>query len=176
MKIEDLKAQGLTDEQINFVMAEHGKVVNPLKAERDTYKTKLDTTEASLKKFDGVDVTELNKEIEKLKDDLKAKDTEVQTKVAEIEFNTKLDKAISGFGARNSKAVMALLDIDNLKGSKNQDNDIKTALETVKKDNSYLFQDVNVPRVVSSTPGINKDVEDKKSQANEALRSLFGKE
>ena len=35
---------------------------------------------------------------------------------------------------------MALLDLDTLKGSKNQKDDIKTALEEVKKDNDYLFK------------------------------------
>ena len=34
MNTDDLKAQGLTQEQIDFVMAEHGKVVNPLKSDR----------------------------------------------------------------------------------------------------------------------------------------------
>lgn len=36
MKREDLTAKGLTTEQIDFVMAEYGKEINPLKAERDS--------------------------------------------------------------------------------------------------------------------------------------------
>ena len=38
MKREDLTAKGLTTEQIDFVMAEYGKEINPLKAERDSCK------------------------------------------------------------------------------------------------------------------------------------------
>ena len=41
MNTDDLKAQGLTQEQIDFVMAEHGKVVNPLKSDRDSFEAQL---------------------------------------------------------------------------------------------------------------------------------------
>ena len=54
----------------------------------------------------------------------------------------------------------------------------KTAVKIieVKKENDYLFaSDKPVPRVVSTTSGINNDAQTKKEQANEALRSLFGK-
>ena len=71
---------------------------------------------------------------------------------------------------------MALLDVDTLKASKNQAQDIETALAGLKKDNDYLFQSTTpVPKVVSTTGGINTDAQTKKGQANEALRSLFGK-
>ena len=63
-----------------------------------------------------------------------------------------------------------------LKESKNQEADIKSALEAVKKENAYLFQDVNIPYVVSSTPGQSKNNDDLKTQANEALRSLLGRD
>ena len=55
MKREDLTAQGLTAEQVEFVMSEYGKEVNPLKAERDSYKAQLDTAQASLKAMEGID-------------------------------------------------------------------------------------------------------------------------
>ena len=41
MNTDDLKAQGLTQEQIDFVMAEHGKVVNPLKSECDSFDRRI---------------------------------------------------------------------------------------------------------------------------------------
>ena len=49
MKTEDLQAKGLNQEQIDFVMSEYGKDVNAIKAERDGYKTQLDTAQTSLK-------------------------------------------------------------------------------------------------------------------------------
>ena len=39
MKTEDLKAQGLSDEQINFVMAENGKDLKTLQDENAALKT-----------------------------------------------------------------------------------------------------------------------------------------
>lgn len=46
MKTEDLKAQGLTDEQIAFVMAENGKDINREKVKADSYKSQLETAKA----------------------------------------------------------------------------------------------------------------------------------
>lgn len=177
LKTEDLQAQGLTQEQINYVMAEYGKEVNPLKADRDTLRTQLQTAQSTLKSFEGVNVAELQGKITQLTNDLAAKDTEYQQKLSDRDFNDTLKEAISAAGARNAKAVMALLNQESLKSSKNQKEDVQKALEAVKKDNDYLFQpEKPLPRVVSTTSGPNPAVEDKKTQANEALRSFFGKE
>ncbi len=69
---------------------------------------------------------------------------------------------------------MPFLDTEKLKSSKNQDADIKAAFEGLKKDQSYLFNDPTVPRVVGSTSGADQKNDTAKTQANEALRSLFG--
>lgn len=177
LKTEDLQAQGLTQEQINFVMSEYGKEINPLKSDRDNLRSQLQTAQATLKSFEGVNVNDLQNKIITLTNDLATKETEYQQKLADRDFNDALKEAISASGARNAKAVMALLDPDALKASKNQKEDIQKALDTVKKENDYLFQpEKPVPKVVSMTPGVNTAVEDKKTQANEALRSFFGKE
>ena len=170
MKREDLTAQGLTAEQVEFVMSEYGKEVNPLKAERDSYKTQLDTTQASLKAIEGIDAAGL------LTKQLQGKDAEIEKIKSDYAFDASVKDAIRKASGRNEKAIMALLDVDTLKASKNQAQDIEAALTALKKDNDYLFQsNVQVPRVVSSTSGINNDVQTKKEQANEALRSLLGK-
>ena len=176
LKTETLKEKGLTQEQIDFVMAEVGKEINSLTVERDSYKTQLDTAQASLKAMEGIDPAELNRQISDLNTKLSGKDAEIEKIKADYAFNDGLKEAIRKSGARNSKAVMALLDLEALKKSKNQTADIEAALEGVKKENDYLFvSDKPVPRVVSATPGINPDAQTKKEQANEALRSLFGK-
>ena len=66
MKREDLTAKGLTTEQIDFVMAEYGKEINPLKAERDSYKNQLDTAQASLKAMEGIDAAALQTKVTNL--------------------------------------------------------------------------------------------------------------
>lgn len=177
LKTDDLLAQGLTQEQVNYVMAEFGKEINPIKAERDNLSSQLDTARTALKSFEGVDVKELQGKITQLTNDLTAKENEYKESIAERDFNDLLKEVISASGARNAKAVAALLDQKTLKESKNQKEDIQKALEGIKKDNDFLFQpEKPVPRVVSTTQGPSPQMDDKKTQANEALRSLFGKE
>lgn len=175
LKTETLKEKGLTQEQIDFVMAEVGKEINSLTAERDTYKSQLDTANTTLESLKGVDVAGLQSTINDLKTQLGNKDGEIEKIKADYAFDTLLKGAIRSASGRNEKAIMALLDVDTLKASKNQEADIKAAIENLKKDDAYLFQNTNVPRVVSSTHGINPDVQTKKEQANEALRALYGK-
>lgn len=43
MKTEELKAQGLTEEQISFVMAENGKDLKKLQKENDNLSADRDT-------------------------------------------------------------------------------------------------------------------------------------
>lgn len=176
LKTETLREKGMSQEQIDFVMAEVGKEINSITAERDTYKTQLDTAQASLKAMEGVDAAGLQQSVKDLQTQLSGKDAEIEKIKADYAFNDSLKEAIRKSGAKNCKAVMALLDIDTLKKSKNQTVDIEAALEGVKKENDYLFaSDKPLPRVVSTTSGIDQTAQTKKEQANEALRSLFGK-
>lgn len=84
--------------------------------------------------------TELNGKIAALTADLAKKDSDYQAKIADMEFNSVLDTAISGSKARNSKTVKALLDLEALKASKNQSEDIKAAIEKIKAENDFLFE------------------------------------
>ena len=113
-------------------------------SQRDNYKSSLDDVNAKLKEFEGVDVNDLQGQITKLQGDLKAKDDEYAAKEADRMFMDSVKEAVKTAGGRNEKAVIAMLDIDALKKSKNQSDDIKTALENVKKSDGYLFG-VNEP-------------------------------
>lgn len=176
MRREDLTAKGLTAEQVDFVMAEYGKELNPMKAERDSYKAQLDTAQASLKAMEGIDAAGLQTKVTELTNQLKGKDTEIEKIRSDYTFDLAVREAIRKASGRNEKAIMALLDIDTLKASKNQAQDITAALDTLKKDNDYLFQaEKKTPHVVSVTSGINPEAQTKREQANEALRSLLGR-
>lgn len=72
-----------------------------------------------------------------------------------MEFNSVLDSAIAEVKAKNSKAVKALLDLEALKSSKNQSDDIKSALEKVKSENDYLFDGNSVPGGGGNPPETN---------------------
>ena len=158
MKREFLEALGLDKEIVDKIMTENGNDINKtkekLEAERDNYKSQLETAQNALKDFEGVDVKELKGKIDTLTADLTAKETDYQTKLTDMEFNSKLDGLITSSGARNAKAVKALLDLESIKSSKNQDTDLQTALEACKKDNEYLFgKDAPINSPVALTGG-----------------------
>lgn len=175
MKREFLKELGIAEDIIGKIMDENGKDINAEKAKVDAYKSQVDDVQAKLKAFDGVDVAQLQGKVAELTSSLAVKDTEYQQKLADIEFSRTLESVVAGAKPRNVKAVMALLDTDALKASKNQQADIKNALEAVKKENDFLFDPV--PRITGPTPGAGTPPPDTKSTAaaNDALRSLFGK-
>ena len=161
MKTEDLTKLGLSAEQLAEIQKLNGldiaaeqKKAEKIIAERDNYKSQLETAQNALKDFEGVDVKELKGKIDTLTADLTAKETDYQTKLADMEFNSKLDSLITSSGARNAKAVKALLDLESIKSSKNQDTDLQTALEACKKDNEYLFgKDAPINNPVALTGG-----------------------
>jgi hypothetical protein len=143
MKREFLEGLGIDKETVDKIMKENGDDINStrkkLEAERDDYKKRLDAAQESLKSFEGVDVAELKGKVASLTKDLETKDAEYASKIADMEFNDVLSNAIKEAGGRNVKAIKAMLDIDTLKASKNRSDDIKTALESTKKSDGYLF-------------------------------------
>lgn len=133
---EDKKAEFDKTWKENYrTKAEYDKAVE----QRDAHKTSLDEVNERLKEFEGVDVAELKGQITKLQGDIKAKDDEYAAKETERVFNDTLTEAIKSAGGRSTKAIMALLNIDELKASKNQSEDIKKALDTMKESDAYLF-------------------------------------
>ncbi|MCG4661070.1 phage scaffolding protein [[Clostridium] innocuum] len=170
--LEDLK---LEKETIDKIMDEHGKDVTKLTTERDNFKNQYETAQTALKGFEGVDVNELQTKISTLNTQLANKDTEWQGKLDELEFSGLLKDAVKGAGARNDKAVIALLDVANLKKSKNRQADIITALEAVKKDNGFLFEDDD-PQNVNLGGNHNNKPETKELTWESALEEHYGKE
>lgn len=120
--------------------------------QRDGYKSDLDDVNKKLDAFKDVDVADLQNQISTLKDDLKKKDEDYAAKEADRVFMDVLKESIKTAGGRNEKAVMALLDIDTLKESKNQGEDIKKALDAAKESDAYLFgKDEPINNAVGST-------------------------
>lgn len=166
MKTEDLKAQGLTEEQISFVMAENGKDIGKVKkdlenmtAERDKEKERADTAEETLKGFDGVDVEGLNKSIADWKKKAEDAEKDYKQKLADRDFNDLVSAEIAKANGLNKKAIMALLDVDTLKASKNQNEDVASAIKALAEaeDSKMLFKAENIvtPHFTSVNKGGN---------------------
>ena len=146
--------QQLTQEVVDAILAEHQRIVAANTTEITSLKDQLQTAKDGLKAFDGVDVAQLQGQITKLKQDLEDKDAAHQAELANMAFDRALDAAITGAKGRNAKAIKALLDLDALRGSKNQEADIKSALEGLQKDSGYLFDTGNVPPNLAPGPGV----------------------
>lgn len=148
MKREDLKALGLTDEQIDKVLNMHHDEMKPVKddlqkAQDDLTAAadKVKTTEDALKKFEGVDLEATKQQIEDLKKDLAQKDNDYQAQIADRDFQDILKDSIASAKGKNTKAIAALLDVNTLKKSKNQKEDIAAAIKalTEAEDSKMLF-------------------------------------
>lgn len=121
---------------------------NNQKAALDAASEKLKTTEETMKglnvkleEYKDVDVSELRKKIEDLTEDLKKKDAEYQKQMADRDFEDLLKDSISQAKGRNAKAITALLDVEKLKESKNQKDDVAAALKALseQEDSKMLF-------------------------------------
>ena len=172
----------LTDEQktaINKEMGENYKPVADWQKQVDKVQNlteQLDSTKEALKKFDGVDAEALNKQIADLNEALKNKDTEYQTQIADRAFQDMLKDAIASAKGKNAKAITALLDIDALKASKNQKEDIAAALKklTEAEDSKMLFGEPEPTHVGGGNP-IGAITKGGNTQTGtDAMRSIMG--
>lgn len=146
MKKEVLQELGLTEEQIAAVLKENEtditaeqKKTQSAELERDNYKGQLDTAQTTLKDFEGIDVNELQTKVQTLTTDLATKEAEYQGRIADMQFSDLLKGEIQKRGGRNEKAILGILDVESLKGSKNQSQDIAAALDSIKESDAYLF-------------------------------------
>lgn len=136
--LKEILGDSYTEEIDSKVSAEIGRGFvsrsdfNAKNEEVKTLQGQLETAQTGLKAFEGVDVDDLKGQIRKLKDDMAAQ-------ADSFRFDSLLDGAIRDAKGKNVKAVRALLDMDSLKASKDQTNDIKAALEKLAESDGYLF-------------------------------------
>lgn len=110
--------------------------------------TAMKDLQTKLGEFKDADVTglkdkvaELNKTIETLENDKKTIESDYQSKLSDRDFNDILKDSITSAKGKNAKAIAALLDVDALKASKNQKEDIAAAIKslTEAEDSKMLF-------------------------------------
>ena len=136
--------QPLTAEIIDAIMAEHGRGIEAAKrpyADYDTIKAQLATAQDTIKGFEGQDIEGVRKSAKEWEDKYNQALADHKKQMDDLAFDGALKDAIAAVKGKNDKAIRALLDVDALKSSKNQANDIKTALEALQKESGYLFGD-----------------------------------
>ena len=180
----------LTDEQKEKLKKEHNenyKTINEYekqaekietleKSVKDTEET-LKSTQEKLKEFEGVDTKALNDEIEKLKKTITDNESSYKAKIEERDFNDLIEKAIAGKKGVNAKAIMALLDIEALKASKNQAQDIESQLDALAKaENSKMLFGEPEPKSVGkgSTAGeVKKGGQGEEESLHDAIENYY---
>ena len=153
----------LTDEQktsIDKQVAENYKTVADYDKQKDKLinaEDKVKTLTESLDKFKDVNVEELSKTVTDLKEQLKKKDDDYAAQIADRDFSEIVKDSIAKANGKNAKAIKALLDIDTLKGSKNQSKDIEDAIKALSEaeDSKMLFGEPD-PTVVTKTNPIGQ--------------------
>lgn len=149
--LEILKAQGLTDEQIKSIQAsmKENKVYetslenaderySKLKTQKDDLKSQLDTANTTIE-----DLKKNNKDNETLQNTIKEHETTIENlkKEAEIkDFNYALDTALKESRCKNTKAIKALLNMDDIKLNEGKFEGLKEQINSLKESDSYLFE------------------------------------
>lgn len=127
MEREFLEKQGLNADQISAVMSQYGKDVNGIK---DGYESKISSLNSNLEALKG-QVSDRDKQIKDLNsaakdnEELKAKFANAQKEIAESDKKYKaqlqeqkknfaIQQGLTKAGAYNNKAVMAIMDMDQI--------------------------------------------------------------
>lgn len=171
----------MTEEQkanVTAAMGENYKPIADWQKQIDKVKSledKVKTTEEALKAFEGVNPADLNKQIADLKSDLEKKDAEYREQIADRDFSDLLKDSIAEVHGRNTKAITALLDLETLKASKNQKEDVAAALKALSEadDSKMLFGEPEANPVGTGSP-IGRVYKNSQTVDDAAMRAAMG--
>ena len=175
MKREFLKnfkvgEQELPKEIIDAIMDENGRDIESAKkpfADYDDLKARLDEANKTIESFKDLDIDAIRKEANEWKAKAEQAEKDAAAKVGEVKFNARLTAAITGAKGKSTRAILGELGeerLAELRSSKNQDADIKAALEGLKKESGYLFESAETPPPYAAGTGTHKMVGDDTSK------------
>lgn len=153
-------------------VAEHEKKVNRLTDDLAAEKKRADTAVETLKGFEGKDFNAITQERDKWKKDYEDTVAAHKKEQEEREFNSILETAITDAKGKNAKAIMALLDMDKLRSSRNQEKDIKAALDAMRTESGYLFDDNGGTPQFTAPNGNNGGVGNPNALTVENIRAI----
>ena len=181
MDRETLKKFGLNDDQINQVMAEHGKDLEKSKANESELEqlkqqnaeltSQISDRDKQLKDLSGKagDNEELQSQIKALQDQNKQSKADYDANIAQLKRDGAIELALREANARNPKAVKALLDGDTIKVDDEGVHGLKEQLEQLQESDAYLFANetdkktgvqVTTTGNPSSAVDVNKNIAD----------------
>lgn len=141
--------------------------------------TAIEDLKKKLEDFKDVDVTALNQRITDLETEKATIKKEYDDKIADRDFNDILKDSIAAVKGKNVKAITALLDVDTLKASKNQKEDVTAALKTLTEaeDSKMLFGEPEPNVVGTGNPigTVDKKNPSETGSLRDALSAKYGK-
>ena len=141
--------------------------------------TAMGDLKKQLEGFKDVDVTALNQRITDLEAEKVAIKKEYDDKMADRDFDDSTNAVIAKFKGKNAKAIKALLDLDALKASKNQNEDLEKDVQalTEAEDSKMLFGEPEPQKVGSGNPigVVDKGTPQNTATLKDALAERYGK-
>ena len=157
----------LPKEVIDAIMAENGRDIQKVKgsfADYEDMKAELSRLQQD-QSFEAA-AKAWEEKYTKAVEDHKAE-------LAELTFRKALEEEITRVRGRNAKAITALLDVETLKESENQQQAIKEALASLKRESRYLFEGDVPPPYAGGTGAYNGPQEKHPTTLAGALREKF---
>lgn len=159
MTKEELKALGLNDEQIEKVVEDYGKnyvpksQFNQKNEELKQAKESLTTMQSDIEtlKKANADNAELSKQIDELNAAQLKREEEYTAQIQKMELDGIVERTLLSSKVKNSKAVRALLDLEDAKVKDGTIKGLDDQLTKLKESDPYLFESDSKPTGV--TPG-----------------------
>ncbi len=173
MNRKTLEEMGLTKEQIDQIMKENGESIENVKAklqeqideitkDRDGYKTQISERDKQLEelKKDAKNAEDLTAKVAELQEANKTAAKAHEAEIKELRVNAAVDKALAEAGAKNGKAVRALLDLT--KAELADDGTVKGLGDQLKalqkaEDSAFLFATKQKLSIKGAQPGASSD-------------------
>jgi hypothetical protein len=180
MKREDIKKliPDITDETLKAIMDANGDDIEAAKkpfADYEDIKKQLGDANATINGFKSMDIDGIKKAADEWKIKAETAEKEAAAKIADMQFDGLFNAAVTAAKGKNAKAIRALIDADALKASKNQEADMTTAFETLKKDNGYLFEtDRQLPPMGAPGAGSSQQQSYQTTPEINAIRAAAG--
>ena len=159
-------------------MTDYDNQTKKLDAANETIKandTAMKDLQTKLDGFKDVDVSGLNQRIKELETEKANIQKDYDAKIADRDFDDLVKESIAAVNGKNAKAITALLDVEALKASKNQKEDVAAALKTLTEaeDSKMLFGEPE-PNPVETRNLIGKVRKPSASTDDAALRAAMG--
>lgn len=139
MKREDLKALGLTDEQIEKVMGFHGTTVNDINGRLAAATTAASDQKAQLDKLTA-DLAAAQKATGDA-DAIKKQLAEVQAALANTQKAQKVRDALAEYKPHDAETILRLIDLDKVSFGDAGIAGLKEQMEPLKASKKFLFAD-----------------------------------